>query len=80
MQPSGLTSFILFFEYFVCLFLERGEGREKGNERNIDTRENIDRLPLATPPNQGRGPQPRQVPWLGIEWATFQFVELRPVH
>ena len=38
-------SFILnFFEGFIYLFLERGEGREKERERNINVR-----LPLAYP-------------------------------
>ena len=28
----------------------------------------------------GPGPQPKQVPWLGIEPVTFQFIGLRSIH
>ena len=34
---TGLNSFILFFtKDFIYLFLERGEGKEKERERNMD--------------------------------------------
>ena len=39
-----MTYFILFFKDFIYLFLERGEGREKERERNINVW-----LPLARP-------------------------------
>ena len=57
--------FILFLKYFIYSCLERGEGREKDRERNINVW-----LPLAHP-HQEPGPQPRHVPWLGIEPATL---------
>ena len=52
-------SFLLlgfFFLRFIYLFLDRGEGREKERERNIQLW-----LPL-TRPYWGPGPQPRHVP------------------
>ena len=60
MEQNILQLYYLFFlnsRYFKKIFyliLEKGEGREKERERNID------RLPLA--PNWGPGPQPRHVP------------------
>ena len=53
---------------YVCIFRDRG--REKVREKNITVR-NIDRLPLATRPDQGPNPQLRQVPSWGIEPKTF---------
>ena len=44
-----------FLEDFIYLLLERGEGREKERERNINV------LPLARP-QLGPGLQPRYVP------------------
>ena len=35
---------------------------------------------LSSAPYWGPGPQPRHVPWLGIELATFWFTGLRSVH
>ena len=49
-------SFYLFLKDFIYLFLERGEGREKERERNIDVW-----LP-PTSPHWGAGLQPRPVP------------------
>ena len=57
-----------FFKDFIYLFLERGEGREKERERNINVW-----LPLTCPHNWGPCPQPRHVPQLGIEPATLWF-------
>ena len=34
--PLELVIFNLFKKHFIYLFLERGEGREKGTETNID--------------------------------------------
>ena len=55
------------------LFLERGEGREKERERNINGC-------LFHAPDQGPGPQPRHVPWLGIEPVILWFAGPHSVH
>ena len=41
---------MLFLKDFIYLFLERGEGREKGRERNIKVWLPLTRLPLGTWP------------------------------
>ena len=66
--------YFLLFKDFIYLFLERRKGREKERERNINVW-----LPL-TGPHQGPGPQPRQVPWLGIEPVTLWFTGWRSIH
>ena len=40
----------------------------------------IDWLSFACPPTWGPGPQPRHVPWLGIEPATFQLTGRHSIH
>ena len=60
-----LDFFLSFLKIFIYLFLERDEGREKEKERNINVW-----LPLMRP-LLGPGPQPRHVPWLGIQLATL---------
>ena len=57
-----------FFKDFIHLFSERGKGKEKERERNINVW-----LPLSLTPYRGSGPQPRHVPWLGIELVTLWF-------
>ena len=63
----------IFFP-FIYLFLEREEGREIERERNIDVW-----FPLVHP-LLGPGPQPRHVPWLEIELATFWFSDQSSIH
>ena len=53
-----------FLKDFIYLFLERGEGRERGRDTSM-----CDCLSHA--PNLGPGLQPRHVPQLGIEPATL---------
>ena len=53
-----LTTYL--FKIFIYLFLDRGEGWEKERERNI-----------SCGPHWGPGPQPRHVPWLGVEPGPF---------
>ena len=60
----------LFLRFYLFI-LERGGGREKEWEGNIDVWE---KHRLAAPlmcPNPGPGLQPRHVPWQGIEPGTF---------
>ena len=55
---KNLDYFPSFLKDFIYLALERGEGREKEREGNIDVW-----LPLTGPvPNWGPGPQPRGAP------------------
>ena len=75
-----LESFAYFLNYyffrilFIYLFLEGVERRGKERERNISVW-----LPL-THPYWGPGPQPRHVPWLGIEPTTLWFAGLPSIH
>ena len=68
-----LLHFLFFFLktvfYFTYLFLVRGEGWEE-RERSISV-SLICRLSYS--PHWGLGPQPRHVPWLGIEQVTLWF-------
>ena len=54
--------FGFFLKDFTYLYLERGEGREKEEERNIDVRENHLLVAFCTHPNRGLDLQPRHVP------------------
>lgn len=71
-----MVAFWLFFMIFsntdlICLFLERGEKREKEKERNTH------RLPLVRSRTADQ-PAPSPVPRPGIELLTFHFVGRRP--
>ena len=68
-----------FFKCFIYLFLERGEGREKERDGNIDVRETWIAC-LSRAPNWEPGPQPRQVPPLGIKSAIFGFAGWDSIH
>ena len=77
-QWIGLCIY-LFIYFRFYLFLERGKGRKKERKRNID----VWKITLAashSPPNWGPGPQPRHVPWLGIEPVTFWFAGQHSIH
>ena len=63
-----------FFLYRFYLFLERGDGRGKERERNINW------LLLAHAPRLRTSWQLRQVPWPGIELATFHFAGQYPTN
>ena len=73
-QSTECIFAISFFKDFICLFLERGEEKEKERERNIMCG------CLLCAPHWGPGPQPRHVPWLGTEPATLWFVGPHSVH
>ena len=62
-----------FFKGFIYLFLETGEGREKGRETSICGC-------LSRAPYWGPGPQPKHVPWLGIELVALWFTGEHPIH
>ena len=65
---------LFFLKSFIYLFLEIGEEREKEREKKICVKAKHHLVSSWTCPNQGPGPQPRHVPWPGIEPATFHFV------
>ena len=71
-----IISFGERFEKDLLFFknLDREDGREKERERNINVW-----LPLVCP-NCGPDPQPRHVPWLGIEPVTFWFAGQHSMH
>ena len=64
---------VLFFTVAAPFFRE-GEGREKERERNINMRGKHQLAASCTCPDWGRDPQPRHVPFLGIEPVTFCFM------
>ena len=51
----------------------------RGRETSMWAR-NIDRLLLVGTPNRGPNPQPRHVPWPGVESATFPFSGWHPTN
>ena len=69
-----LILFPFIFKNSVYLFLERGEGREKDRERNINAW-----LPIAYP-NWGPVLQPRHVSWLGIKLVTLWYPVQHSIH
>ena len=82
----SLVFFITFFSYFVLFIFREKEG--KGKQLSLREGEK-QRLPeihwsligyLSHTPNWGPGPQPRHVPWLGIELATLWFTGWRSIH
>ena len=58
---------------FLNLFLERGEGKERGRETSM-----CGCLSYAL--HRGPNPKPRYLPWLGIEPVDLCFAGLCPVH
>ena len=77
-EPWTLCPYVIwicvfkFFEKIFCLFLYRGEGREKGRETSVCGC-------LSHAPYWGPGLQPMLVPWLGIERVTLWFAGLHSV-
>ena len=63
-----------FFPHWRTFIDFRERGREEEREReNIDVREKHRSVASHTRPDWGSNPQPRHVPWSGIEPVTFQF-------
>ena len=69
-SPSNFQAYNTVFKFFKFIYLWR-EGEREGEKHwcAIETLMGY----LSHTPNQGPGPQPRQVPWPGIEPVTFQF-------
>ena len=68
-----------FFKLFIYLFLERAGGREKEREEHQCVKETSISC-LSTTPYWGPGLQPRHVPWLELEPATFWFTGYHSIH
>ena len=67
---------------YLCqhlLFSERGGEGERNGEKHQCVRDTLISC-LSYHPNWGPGLQPRHVPWLGIELATFWFIGRHSVH
>ena len=60
---------MIWFDFIIYLFTFRKRGREGGKQG----RETLMCGCLSHAPNQGPDPQPRHVPWLGIEPVTIRF-------
>ena len=73
--PCPHLFIILFFKIlFIYLYLERGKGgRKRGREISMCGC-------LWCVPYWGPGPQPRHVPWLGIEPVTLWFTGWCSIH
>ena len=76
----AVSSFLFFFlnivDFLKKIYLPifRQKGRERDWERNVNVW-----LPL-THPHWEPGPQPRNVPWLGIKPVTLWFAGWRSIH
>ena len=75
---NALLSVRIFFKDSIYLFQREGKGeRKRGRESSMwETLVGC----VSCAPNQGPGPQPRHVPWLGIKPATFWFTGQRSIH
>ena len=58
----------------MLIDVERGKGREREREKNIDVKERHWSIASHTHDDQGLNSQLRHVPWLGIEPLTFWFM------
>ena len=78
---SCYITFVWFcfkFTWRITSFSEKGEGREKERERNINVREIHWLVASHMHPDQGPNLKPRHVPWLKIEPITLHFAECCP--
>ena len=73
--------FYIFFSsiFYLFIFRERSKEGERGRETLMCERY-IELLPLSHTTNWEPGPQPRHVPWLGMELATFWFTGRHSIH
>ena len=68
--PQSIKFIFIFKRFYLFIFRERGK---EGKKHQCVRETWIGCLSHAH--NWGPGPQPRHVPWLGIELATFWFTE-----
>ena len=64
---------LLTTKQFYLFIFERGEGREKERERNIDVREKLRSVASHAPLLGTQPAETRPVPWPGTEPVTFCF-------
>ena len=67
------------FSKILLIVTERGREGEREGEKRLRVRETAIGC-LSRAPNTGPGPQPRPVPWPGIQPATLHFSGQRPAH
>ena len=67
------TSFFFKKRFYLFIFRERGREGEKGRETSMCGC-------LSCTPHWGPGPEPRHVPWLGIEPVTLWFSGCHLIH
>ena len=72
-EEAGIQTYELyyFFKDFIYLLLERGVGREKKREININVWEIHWPVASHMPPTGDLAYNPGNVPWLGIQPVTF---------
>ena len=71
--PSGFPFIFLRFYFYLLFFREGKGGRKRGRETSTC-------VCLSRAPYWGPGPQPRHVPWLGIELMTLWFAGWCSIH
>ena len=78
-QGYMLTFFFFFLIFYLFTFSKRGrEGEREGEKHQCERDTSIGYL--SHNPNWGPSPQPRHVPWSGIEPATFWFTGWHSIH
>ena len=71
---------MLFLKRFYLFnFRERGREEEREGEKHWCVRDTLITC-LSHAPSRGPGPQPRHVPWWGIEPAAFHFAGWHSIH
>ena len=74
-----LSNAFYFLRIYLFSFRERGREGEREGEKHRCVRDTWISC-LSHNPNWGPGPQPRHVPWLGIEPVTFLFTDQHSDH
>ena len=73
MYPSWLELWTFKKKDFICLFLERGEEREKERERNMMWERNMDQLLFLHALTGDLIANPGKCPDWGLNWRPFAF-------
>ena len=71
--------FRIFKKFYLSVFREMGREGEWEGEKHLCVKDTLTGC-LSHTPNQGPGPQLRNVPWLGIEPVTLQFAGWHSIH